>query len=404
MGVLERRRILEAIDSSSNGDTFLEKSGTSLAFTQTIEDYIPELYIYGKSIQSGTPTPEQPIPIISTSDFKVLSYGTNVWENPNTETKNGVTLTKNNDGSIVLNGTCTETADFVLAQRYIAGGTYTLMSGNTVKSPDTSNNPMLQAYSPSSNNVIVIFSSDGADPIRTAVLPTASDYQFKVRIQAGVFYNNFMLRPLLWKGDYYQLPPPSFQQYRGTTATITSSLGSIEVSSTSKFIVYTDSLKFYCADYIYTEYGKVYKMQRIGEYTFTGVENPFLSTNSRMCFSSIDNLTPDYTNALCNQYLCITPAQIIPHGTFYIGSGNSQLVFYNENYTTTADFKTYLASQYNAGTPVKVQYILATPIVTDITSTAEGQALIRMRSQSNVTNIYTTNGNIYLKAKVKGGI
>lgn len=42
-------------------------------------------------------------------------------------------------------------------------------------------------------------------------------------------------------------------------------------------------------------------------------------------------------------------------------SGNNYFYIRDDNYTTVEDFKTYLAAQYAAGTPVTVWYILATP-------------------------------------------
>ena len=76
------------------------------------------LKLYGKTTQDGTPTPTEPIPLVSVGDsgsFEVGVYGKNFLNvNATTQTVNGVTFTVNADKSITVNGTATANVFFDL--------------------------------------------------------------------------------------------------------------------------------------------------------------------------------------------------------------------------------------------------------------------------------------------------
>ncbi|MEG2597594.1 MAG: hypothetical protein RR977_04115, partial [Oscillospiraceae bacterium] len=57
--------------------------------------------------------------------------------------------------------------------------------------------------------------------------------------------------------------------------------------------------------------------------------------------------------------------------------------------STPLDFKKFIDEQATAGNPVTVQYPIATPTRTDITSTPLGQALLAMQTMNGFTRIYT---------------
>lgn len=70
---------------------------------------------------------------------------------------------------------------------------------------------------------------------------------------------------------------------------------------------------------------------------------------------------------------------------------NSEVIIRNDDITTVADFKAYLKSQYDAGTPVVVYYQLATPTRLKFTDEQKSVAkeLNNARTYKNVTNITT---------------
>lgn len=65
--------------------------------------------------------------------------------------------------------------------------------------------------------------------------------------------------------------------------------------------------------------------------------------------------------SLCSHFIRKDDNEDVPHFRFG-GTAYNELVFYISNtIATAADFKSYLAAQYAAGTPVTVWYVLATP-------------------------------------------
>ena len=75
----------------------------------------------------------------------------------------------------------------------------------------------------------------------------------------------------------------------------------------------------------------------------------------------------------------------------YVEIETGNIIFRNTSYSALADFKTWLKSQYDAGTPVVIYYKLATP--TKLAFTDEQKAVAKelnnARTYKNVTNITT---------------
>lgn len=110
-----------------NGTSFSINVDTSKQYDFTEYD--------GQTSQASTPTPTSPVPVITaTGRQDVVVCGKNLLPNANgTETINGITFTKNNDGSITLSNTSTAVADYYLvgaSNQYInlglETGTYNL--------------------------------------------------------------------------------------------------------------------------------------------------------------------------------------------------------------------------------------------------------------------------------------
>jgi hypothetical protein len=101
----------EAVRTKSNA-IVCEASGESIVLKDSSNDHIRGLKLFGKSIQDGTPTPDNPVEITSVDNASVIISGKNLLPNTaNTQTKNGVTFTINKDGSVTLNGTASAATD-----------------------------------------------------------------------------------------------------------------------------------------------------------------------------------------------------------------------------------------------------------------------------------------------------
>ena len=102
----------------------------------------------------------------------------------------------------------------------------------------------------------------------------------------------------------------------------------------------------------------------------------------------------DYLGNMCNSYKESTPALTWKKVQGFCVDMSSCLRIYDDKYSTNNDlegFKTYLKSQYDAGTPVIIYYKLQTP--TRLAFTDEQKAVAKelnnARTYKNVTNITT---------------
>lgn len=118
----------------------------------------------------------------------------------------------------------------------------------------------------------------------------------------------------------------------------------------------------------------------IKKLVLTGEENWNYSSSSLVYW--VANVPSDYDNTLISQITTVcSHYRCIQNNTGFSGMLNGDLRLYaknvsptahelyikDENYVTTEDFKSYLAAQNAAGTPVTVWYVLATSETEQIT-------------------------------------
>lgn len=114
--------------------------------------------------------------------------------------------------------------------------------------------------------------------------------------------------------------------------------------------------------------------RQIKKLVLDGMENWNYSTTSQAFL--IANVPNDYDNTLASEITTVcTHYKCIRNDTGISGMVNNNLRLYakitspvthelyikDTTYTSAADFKSYLAAQYAAGTPVTIWYVLATP-------------------------------------------
>ena len=115
--------------------------------------------------------------------------------------------------------------------------------------------------------------------------------------------------------------------------------------------------------------GEVETTRYVKQLVLTGEENWIYDSNGSRCYINItDAYAKDNrrTQCYCSHYICVyngEPFNTIPNHSIYINLYNNAARFYikNEEFTSAADFKSFLAQQYANGTPVTVWYVLATP-------------------------------------------
>lgn len=114
-------------------------------------------------------------------------------------TVSGVSVSLNKNGEAVLNGTATQSNNFVTTA-YIEGGTYTL-SSKADKIPTSARQAFISVYNIADKTTnAVIYNYEASDKKATTEL-ASGEYQFRIRIEGGVTYDNYTFRPQLELGN-----------------------------------------------------------------------------------------------------------------------------------------------------------------------------------------------------------
>lgn len=142
--------------------------------------------------------------------------GKNFWKLYNTQTVNGVTLTQNDDGSILLNGTATGDTFF----RIILDET---INEATTLSCDyksgTISGASVYIRTRTSNNAIKYSIDVGPSTAPGIQLDrkTTENYYQEITVQKGAICSNILLEVMLLKGNYTGDTLPLFEPYVGAT-------------------------------------------------------------------------------------------------------------------------------------------------------------------------------------------
>ena len=330
-------------------------SGTT---AQTVNDAWPttpeSAVLYGKSVQNGTPTPENPIPVQVVGGRNLLPpHATG------TVTSKGVTATYNNDGSISLSGTATDTTFFYPVQQnfMLKAGTYTISTNTLVNG----------------SRLVLGFANKGAYPFWLAV---DTSQTFTLNADDTLISGNTFLR--IDSGKTVDVIF-SLQLEAGTQATPYTPYGCIGLQ-TGETVTHIDleghvlaGLQNNVRDELDVDAAGVKKIaQRVGIRQFDGTETWLKDTSvsSRVQFYCTDNTVnrvADYRQAmLCdmleiaqNSYMTNMPAYAITayHNQQGRYPGQNWWYIRIDGITDVASLKTWLAEH----TPT-VYYELATPV------------------------------------------
>lgn len=244
-----------AIKSESKEETHLIQDSVDYAFD--------EFFMYGKSTQSGTPSPETPVEIVSagqSGQIKIDVLGGNLLDlsKGKSGTGEGVTYTKNPDGS------------------YIATGTATGTNGNVWFLGGYSIDPNLQEK--------VLFTlKQGTYTVKDCALFSNKiersgtftvDSDFKVtgvrnpNQEVGRTYND-VLYPMINVGSS-ALPFESYKQPQTIILTTPNGLSGIPVSGDDYTYIDSTGQKWIADTIEYRKDGKCVRVRRIGKETIVG--------------------------------------------------------------------------------------------------------------------------------------
>ena len=152
-----------------------------------------EVYTYGKP----SPSPEYPQQIINTEFEKISIFGKNLFPAISEATANGVTLSPYED-YYVLNGTAEAAYNFSIRIGKLPPGTYTLSANNPKN--NSVGQSLCDIYSDVTKQVLAA-RDDVSNGVYTAKLKYAEDWLARIRVEGGVTYNNFVVKPQLEFGS-----------------------------------------------------------------------------------------------------------------------------------------------------------------------------------------------------------
>ena len=170
---------------------------------------LSSLVLKGRTVVSGTPSPDAPVTITGVKPQTVAVTGKNlIPPKAASETINGVTCTVNADGSLTLNGTATATATFRVSDFALCPGVYTISSGKILNQGD---NLILRKQS----QEVWLNYAGHASPSQTKLIGYKGMVRVYLNLKEGSTYTNLTIYPQLEAGS----EATSYKPYRGETIT-----------------------------------------------------------------------------------------------------------------------------------------------------------------------------------------
>ncbi|MCI8273445.1 MAG: hypothetical protein HFJ55_05130 [Clostridia bacterium] len=310
------------------------------------------------------------------------------------ETKSGVQLSKNSDGSITLNGTATEDVAFnTTLKNEFSKENYHLhiakLSG-TVEQGTVQYFLYTDDYS-ANKSVSISKTLNGM----TAKLDNKTYSIEKITVPSGSVLNNVKIN--VWTsatGTKYEhfIPDSPTPKYPLKVDTFKSVQVTVKNSDNSKSQVKTIQSQEEMLDGDYIEDVEYHTW---GKYIFTG--------NEDITLDDTYNGIAQFGFKLPNSYQNTTQVEICAYSNYFKGTvyqynqNNTICGRYNANiyrimtseFTTVASFKTWLQEQYEAGIPLVVYYKLAEPKTLELTDTQ--REALKFNTYKTVTDISLNN-------------
>ena len=292
--------------------------------------------IYGESIQNGTPTPTSPVEIQSVGE-----KSTNLIPfNYTSRTKNGVTITVNNDGSLTYNGTATASVSYELfngkmslveGKKYYFSDCYVQLNGQ-------SGNIMTNGYTAKSGDYISLI---------------------WIWNESGTVFDNVVKKPMISNNQITS----SNYEHPGYKVPITVSNGS-DTKTTNIYLKEPLRKIGEYADYLDLTNKKV--VRYVTEVVFTGSEtwSKYTSVSNHYQTTVNNNFFDIQNNLILSNYYNNTNTKIYYYSSAdydVISADAYRIRFKNKDIETLEEWKNHVLNKYNSGIPIKVVYVLMAP-------------------------------------------
>ena len=380
-------------------------SGETIALSDASNYRLLGLHIYGKTTQDGTPTPEAPVDIVSAGDTGSIEgrvIGKNILPLPYrdgpTKTVNGLTFSVNDDGSVSVSGTATENANFFFTSYNFAlkkGVTYTVSLGDMI----IASNAYLWIATDTKETIVGI----NLNNARSAVFTPKNDVHSAavyIYVDAGGSVSG-VLYPQIENGA----KATNYERYKAQVMAVStpSGLAGIPVTSGGN---YTDAngQQWVCDE---VDLARGVCVLRTGLMIFTAstAYSDFIASNGTV---SAPLVKPKPASmALCTH---------AKKGIEFDWVNDTDVLFRvsHFNVTTLSEFKEFVQKEYNAGNPVTIRYMLATPVEIPLSEAerAAYAALHTYRGNTTVTNDasahmeleYVMDAKKYIDSQISAGI
>lgn len=266
--------------------------------------------------------------------IEVKNTGKNLLNNiASTTTIHGVTFTKNEDGSVICNGTATNTVNtYKIATTTLQPGTYTLSGCPSGGSTSTFRITELNG------------TPDDRGSGKTFTVSQETTYNWYIQIYNGNVCNNLIFKPMIRLSSIID---DTYEPYQ---------------SNTSLFVLDQPlrSLPNGVKDELVIENGRAKIIKRIGKVVLDGSENWVKEVND--AFITISNAKGNNTPTLSNYFKSVSTTTNV-WGDIKFGATNKNLIFYKGaiEKTDLAGFKNWL-STHNT----QVDYELAEPQIIEL--------------------------------------
>ena len=325
----------------------------------------------------ATPSPEYPSEIQNVEgDVNVTVANKNTLKNDiENQTINDVTITKNEGGSLTLNGTATQNSWIELITNLkVSKGDNVLSLRNKISG--------LGLYLGSEANTDYAVTQSTTTEEKTFRLQENTVFDVvRLRIIEGTVFNNLTVYPMLEKNTI----GTDYVPHQEETVTFPLSEG--------QKLMQGD----YLADDGIHHVRKQVELDGTEDWKYyTGSAAPFTLTISGAKSPDTHN---DILKSLCNQYKAVAWVGISQVEDNYLLSTPTQGLNYtifrikNTDYADVDSFKSYLAQQKQAGTPVIIEYELAEEEVETYTEEQQEtyNKLKELMAYEEEINVYSTN-------------
>lgn len=341
------------------------ETGNPVSVDDAFSSPLCGLTIYGKSTQDGTPSPDAPVPIVSTGEdgsVTVKVTGRNILDMRNSKesvTNSGVTYTRNADYSFTRTGTATE----VIGNVWIAGDYFVkpkadlsnvfcvLLKGVKYSIKDC----VLLTVSPTGN--VLVARNENFVPTQDMYITGVRNEDFIV----GKTYNDIVY-PAVYVGE----KALQYEPYREQLLTIPTPNGlpGIPVASGGN---YTDqSGQQWVCDEVDLERGKYVQRVAIEKNNGGWGLKPSLDVPGRFLQARLTNVFQTATKtAVCNIANFVSWG--VPTNDIYVFALNGRLIYFSPPKDAEITVEELNAKLNSLSFPVVFVGELATPIERDLT-------------------------------------